>query len=216
MLTRVLLLVIGYGFGLIQTGYLLSKYVLHQDIRTQGSGNSGATNALRVFGLKVGLLTFAGDLLKSLIYCCVIKYALGSFFGEERELMMLYGGLGVVLGHCYPFYMNFKGGKGVSSTAGMILSYDLKISAILLTIFLVVVIAKRYVSLGSLCVVTFFFLLSLVFDAAKLHPIPASCRVETIVLILIFTALCYFAHRANIVRLLNGTENPISIGKEKK
>ena len=216
MLVRIVVLAIGYLFGLIQTGYLISNFVLHDDLRKQGSGNSGATNALRVFGVKVGLLVFAGDLLKALIYCLILKFACKGIFGDEAELMMFYGGLGVVLGHCYPFYMNFKGGKGVSSSSGMIIAYDLGISGILLATFIGLVAWKRYVSLGSLTVLSGFAVLAFLFHGLGIHPFPAGHTAECVVLILIFVALCFYAHRANIGRLLSGTENKISIGKKEE
>ena len=214
MLTRLIVVAIGYCFGLFQTGYLLSKYVLHEDIRTKGSGNSGATNALRVFGVKAGLITFLGDVLKALIYCLILKLGFGAQFGDQAEVIMLYGGLGVILGHSYPFYMNFKGGKGVASSAGVLFAYDWRLTVILLLIFVVIVYLTRYVSLGSLIAVGLLPVAALIFHALSWHVIPAAAFAETIILMLVLVALCTLAHRANIGRLKNGNENKISFKKK--
>ena len=217
-MTRVLVLLIGYAVGLFQTGFLISNFLLHDDIRQKGSGNSGATNAFRVFGAKVGLLVFAGDLLKALIYCLILKYAMAGVFGDKAELMMLYGGLGVVLGHCFPFYMGFKGGKGVASSTGMSLAYDPRITLLLVVIFVSVVAWKRFVSLGSLTVLALFPVVCLIFHAAGWHVILPSNMVESVILFLAFAALSFYLHRANLERLMNGTENKFQFhrGKEEK
>ena len=106
---RVICLVMGYVFGLFQTGYLYGK-MNHIDIRNYGSGNSGTTNALRVMGKKAGLIVFAGDFLKTVFACLAARII---FKGSpDTDLYVLYAGLGVVLGHNFPCYLNFKGGKG--------------------------------------------------------------------------------------------------------
>ena len=106
---RLICLAIGYVCGLFQTGYIVGE-MSHVDIRKKGSGNAGTTNALRVLGWKAGLLTFAGDVIK-----CVVAFLIVFFMyrgSDCRPLLTLYAGAGVTLGHNFPFYMNFKGGKG--------------------------------------------------------------------------------------------------------
>ena len=119
---RIICLAAGYLCGLFQTGYIYGK--LHGiDIRSYGSGNSGSTNALRVMGKKAGLTVFVGDFLKTVIPCFITRL----LFKDQPELMyvyMLYTGLGVILGHNFPFYLGFKGGKGIAATAGIIFSID--------------------------------------------------------------------------------------------
>ena len=110
---RVLCLVMGYVFGLFQTGYLYSRSK-HMDIRNYGSGNSGSTNVLRVMGKKAGLIVFLGDAGKMIAACLITRVLLRS----QPELLyvyLLYTGLGVILGHNFPFYMGFKGGKGIAA-----------------------------------------------------------------------------------------------------
>lgn len=214
MLARILVLLVGYVFGLFQTGYLLGR-AKHKDIRTEGSGNSGATNALRVFGLKAGLTVFAGDLLKAVICCLLIKYALADVFGDSALVMMLYGGIGVVLGHTYPFYLNFKGGKGIASTAGVILVFDWRIALICFAVFLAIVFTTEYVSLGSLTALTLFFVLEQVFMHFGWLAIPASALTEIEILSIVFVLMAFFSHRSNIVRLLHGNENKTKLIKKK-
>ena len=118
---RILCLLTGYVFGLFQTGYLYGK-MHHIDIRQYGSGNSGTTNALRVMGKKAGLLVFMGDFLKTVFACLLVRLVMKG--DPSVDLYVLYAGLGVVLGHNFPFYLHFKGGKGIASMAGILVSMD--------------------------------------------------------------------------------------------
>lgn len=114
---RLICLAVGYVCGLFQTGYLVGK-MNHIDIRKEGSGNSGTTNALRVLGWKAGIFTFLGDVLK-----CVAAYFIVRFMYRGSDclpLLVMYAGAGVTLGHNFPFYMNFKGGKGIAVMAGLV------------------------------------------------------------------------------------------------
>ena len=124
ILARFVCLVCGYLFGIIQTAYIYGR--LHGiDIRQHGSGNSGTTNALRVLGKKAGLIVFLGDLLKGVVACSLTHIILDMVnlpgVSDNKYLFVLYMGFGVVLGHNFPFYMQFKGGKGIAATSGMII-----------------------------------------------------------------------------------------------
>lgn len=194
-------LVIGYFFGCISSGYIVGK-IYHIDIRDKGSGNAGTTNVLRTLGKLPALLTFAGDLLKAIVPVLVIRLILDT--PVDWYLLCLYMGLGVVLGHNYPFYLKFKGGKGIAVTSAVILStaHPLLILAGLL-IFIVVVAITKYVSLGSLLVAWYIPANTIIFY--RENPL----FVHMIVVSLLFTAFAYFQHRQNIVRLLNGSENKL-------
>ena len=148
---RILCLLTGYVFGLFQTGYLYGK-MHHIDIRQYGSGNSGTTNALRVMGKKAGLLVFMGDFLKTVFACLLVRLVMKG--DPSVDLYVLYAGLGVVLGHNFPFYLHFKGGKGIASMAGILVSMDWRVTLVCASLFLGAVILTRYVSLGSILVVT--------------------------------------------------------------
>lgn len=210
---RILLLIIGYFIGNIETGYIFGK-IHKMDIRNYGSGNAGATNTLRVLGAKAGLVVFLGDFCKSLIPCLVVRF----IFRDNISLSyiyMLYMGLGVVLGHNFPFYLGFKGGKGVASTAGIIMALDIRIAVVCLIVFIITVAITRYVSLGSIFVM--FILIGMSHFLVKFSygfgegASPMEFRLLTAAVGL----LSIFMHRANIKRLLGGTENKIGKKVEK-
>ena len=158
---RIICLIAGYLCGLLQSGYFYGK--THKiDIRKYGSGNSGTTNALRVMGPKAGAVVFFGDFLKSLLPCLAVRLV----FQNQPEMiyvLILYTGFGVILGHNYPFYLQFKGGKGIAATAGLIMATDLRMTLLCLTSFILIVLITRYVSLGSLVVATIFLIWMCVF-----------------------------------------------------
>lgn len=204
---RILLLIIGYFIGNIETGYIFGK-LNKMDIRNYGSGNAGATNTLRVLGPKAGLIVFFGDFCKSLIPCLVVRY----IFRDNVSLSyvyMLYIGLGVVLGHNFPFYLGFKGGKGVASTAGIIMALDYRIAFVCLAIFILIVAITRYVSLASIVVMIIFIGMSHMLVKTNYGFTDGSSSMEFRLLIVIIGFLSIFMHRANIKRLLSGTENKI-------
>ena len=118
ILARIICLVGGYFFGIIQTSYIYGK--LHGiDIREYGSGNAGTTNALRVLGKKAGAVVFLGDLFKSVVACSITHIIMNALGIENVYLFVIYTAAGVVLGHNFPFYMQFKGGKGIAATSGI-------------------------------------------------------------------------------------------------
>lgn len=204
---RILLLIIGYFIGNIETGYIFGK-LNKMDIRNYGSGNAGATNTLRVLGPKAGLIVFLGDFCKSLIPCLLVRL----IFRDNVSLSyvyMLYIGLGVVLGHNFPFYLGFKGGKGVASTAGIIVALDIRIAAVCLAVFILIVAITRFVSLASIFVMIIFIGMSHMLVKTNYGFIDGSSPMEFRLLIVIIGFLSIFMHRANIKRLLNGTENKI-------
>lgn len=216
IIARIMCLVIGYFFGLFQTAYIYGK--MHGiDIREHGSGNSGTTNALRVLGKKAGLIVFLGDLLKATAACVIARIVGTLYFPDIVYPMILLAGLGVVIGHNFPFYMNFRGGKGIAATAGVILGLlDYRIILICLVAFLLCVIITRYVSLGSLIVVTLFLVSFIVLGMNGMISNPATgaaCSgkelVESYIVIFLFAALAFYRHKANIVRLVQGNENKV-------
>ena len=214
-MVRVACLLIGYVCGLFQTAYIYGR-INGIDIREHGSGNSGTTNALRVLGKKAGLIVFAGDILKILGagFLVTVLFNQGDFFGDRAALYKLYAGLGAVLGHNFPFYLNFKGGKGIAVTSGLILMMDWRITILCLIAFALTVGLTRYVSLGSL-VITALFMISWIFlgQTGRLALTPAHLP-ESYVLVFLIVAMAYWRHRANIKRLIAGTESKIGQKKE--
>ena len=208
---RIICLLIGYAFGLFQTGYIVGKFK-HIDIRKQGSGNAGSTNAVRVMGWKAGIVTFAGDVLK-----CVAAVLLARYLYRETDMALLlgmYAGLGATFGHNLPFYLKFKGGKGIAVLAGLVVSTGLWLVPIPLSAFLIAVIFTRYVSLGSLLAATMFFLEMLLFGMKGDLPVPAQYLPELYFLVGVIMLLAWIRHRENIKRLLAGEEN--RFGSKKK
>ncbi len=194
-------LAIGYLMGCFQTAYILAKSVKHIDIREHGSGNAGSTNALRVMGWKFGIMTFAGDLLKALLAVLI------GWLVFRSQLAGLYAGLGVVLGHNWPVFLKFKGGKGIASTLGLMIAFDWRIGLIAWAITAIVILKTKYVSVGSLLLITMFPI-----GIAVLYP----GNVQALAISLFLMVLGFYRHRANIQRLIQGNENKFGQKKTEK
>lgn len=210
---RIICLAAGYVFGLIQTGYLYGR-INRIDIRNYGSGNSGTTNALRVLGKKAGVIVFFGDFLKAFLPCLAVRL----LFRDRPEidyLLILYTGLGVILGHNYPFYLNFKGGKGIAATAGLLVSLDFGLTLAALVVFILLVALTRFVSLGSLAVATLFFIWLAVVGSQGGYGLAGQRLPEFYIIAAIICLQAFWRHRANIIRLIKGKENKISFSKNK-
>jgi len=211
---RIICLFAGYLFGLLQSGYFYGK--AHKiDIRNYGSGNSGTTNALRVMGAKAGAVVFLGDFLKSLLPCLMIRVLFRSQ-PEMVYLLILYTGFGVILGHNYPFYLNFKGGKGIAATAGLIVATDLRMMLFCLVAFILIVAFTRYVSLGSLVVATIFLIWLFLFGRIGAYGLDQRLLPEFYIVTALISGQAFWRHRANIGRLVRGRENKISFKSGKK
>ena len=208
MLPRIASLIIGYLFGIIQTAYIYGK-MKGIDIREHGSGNAGTTNALRVLGKKAGAVVFAGDFLKCFVVIFLVKFIFKNMAADILPLIGLYAATGCILGHNFPVQLGFRGGKGIACTAGLLAAFDIRIGIIALITFLVIVIATRYVSLGSIIIVTEFALFTVIFGQMGLYHMAQAPLVEMYVLAVFLAVMAIYRHRANIVRLLNGTENRI-------
>lgn len=212
-MSRMICLVIGYALGLIQTGYLYGK-AHNIDVREHGSGNAGATNTLRTLGWKAGAVTFLGDLCKAMLAILIAWLLFRDKYPESVKVLQMYAGLGAVLGHNYPFYMKFKGGKGIACTSGFILACFWQIAPVCLALFILVVALTRYVSLGSILVVLTFFLQLVVFVETGLISVSDQCKTEVYILGAVFTLLALWKHRENIKRLLAGKENKFGMSKK--
>lgn len=210
-MSRIICLAAGYLFGLFQTGYLYGR-LHHVDIRTKGSGNSGSTNVLRVMGVKAGAVVFLGDFLKTLIPCLIVKAVFGGQ-SETASLMVLYTALGVILGHNYPFYMGFKGGKGIAAMAGLIAAMDIRVMVMCLAAFILIVAVTRFVSLGSLAVAVIFLASMVFFGQRGDYGVGSQYLNEFYIVAACISGLAFWRHRANIIRLAHGEENKIGSKK---
>ena len=197
-----LLVIASYLLGAIPTGVVLAALMGKQDIRTAGSGNIGATNATRLLGKKFGACTFLGDMLKGFIP------VLAASMLTPSSAIAAACGLAAFLGHLYPIYLRFKGGKGVATACGVMLALE-PISVIcLLIIFIAVASMSRFISLASLSS-AFMLPLLLLAISNLVRPVPPA----VILLGFVMACLVFIKHRANIQRLLQGTENRIGTKK---
>lgn len=212
---RIICIIIGYIFGLFQTGYLYGR-LNHVDIREYGSGNAGTTNAMRVLGKKAGIITYVGDCFKALFASILIYFLFKNETSQYLFILKIYGGLGVVLGHNFPFYMGFKGGKGIAASSGVILGLgDLKLTLIALCTFVIVTSVSKYVSVGSLTMMAGFVIEFIIFNQMKILGmrnniyLQGTLKNESYLLVFCISALAFYKHRANIKRLLDGNERKI-------
>lgn len=194
----IICILFGYLFGCFSTGFFIGK-LNKVDIRQYGSKSSGTTNALRTLGPKAGALTLLGDILKAIIAILLVRYIFFSNY-EYVSLLTLYTGLGVVLGHNYPVWLSFKGGKGIAATGGAMLAFDPLIVSVALPIFVISIALTRYVSVGSLLVAITFPIWIVFRNPGELH---------MLIIALVYTILAFIKHRSNIKRLLTGTENKL-------
>ena len=215
ILARILCLVGGYCFGLIQTSYIYGK--LHGiDIRQHGSGNAGTTNALRVLGKKAGMVVFLGDLIKSVAACTLTHIIMNILGIDNVYLYVIYAAAGVVLGHNFPFYMQFKGGKGIAATSGIAIGLlDWRIALVELVLFVLCVAITKYVSVGSICLVIGLLVSYTIFVyTGSFNFVSDSKKLESCIVLALIAILGIIRHSANIKRLINGTENKLSLGKK--
>ena len=197
---RVICILLCYGIGCLQSAYLVGR-ISNVDLRQYGSGNLGTTNALRVLGKKAGAITFVCDILKS-----VVGFLLCKMLFKEIELAGLYGCVGVILGHDFPFYLNFKGGKGIACMIGLVLCLSMTtwyLPTFAFGIGIICIATTRYVSLGSM-------------SFAVMIPIvlfKVGFPLEGTLIAISLAALALYQHRANIARLLAGNENKLGAKK---
>ena len=212
---RLLCLICGYVFGLLQTSYIYGR-MNGIDIREHGSGNAGTTNALRVLGKKAGLVVFIGDLFKAVFCILIVRTIMNNIDPNNVNVYILYAGFGVILGHNFPFYLKFKGGKVIAATAGIILGFfDPIIIISCLLAFTLIVLFTRYVSVGSIVILLIFFFEYMIFSLNGKYSFDLNdthsykCMIESIVIVGVIAAMGIFRHRANIKRLINHEENKI-------
>lgn len=197
MLIYLIIIIIAYLLGNISTSYIVAKRIAGVDIRTQGSGNAGSTNVLRTLGKKAGALTFVGDVLKGLIAVLIAKLIANGMHIDQNICAYL-AVVAVVLGHNYPVFLGFKGGKGVATSLGSMLGMNPFVALVCLGFFIIIVAITKYVSLGSIL-------------GIGLSPIIMlmNNNLKGALVALFLTILVAITHKENIKRLLNGTERKI-------
>ena len=190
----IFLIILSYLIGCFSSAYLIGKVFKKIDIRTYGSGNAGATNAVRVMGKKLGVLTFLLDFFKGFIAVFIGYWILGYNGG-------LIAAICVVVGHDFPIFLGFKGGKGIATTIGVMAVLHFPAALVSVIIGLIVGVVSRYVSLGSIV----FLIINPVMNAIIIKEFNPNLLLTTIVLALVGL----FRHKSNIQRLINGNENKI-------
>ncbi len=213
-MVRILCLAIGYAFGLFQTSYIIGRKN-GIDIREHGSGNAGTTNMMRTLGRKAGLMTFAGDCLKCIFAILLVKALFGRNHEDILPLLTFYAAAGVILGHNFPFYLGFRGGKGIAATAGLVLAFDPIMAVLGIITFFSIFFLTHYVSLGSLLVYVGIMIEVVVLGQMGHFHMSQMHLNEMYILVFCLAALAFWEHRANIGRLLNGTERKTYLSKKK-
>jgi glycerol-3-phosphate acyltransferase PlsY len=188
-LKEVLVVILCYFIGAIPFSYLSAQFLAHTDVRARGSGNVGATNVYRTSGAWAGLLALTGDLLKG-VFTAWLGFTLGG------PVLAAICSLAAIIGHCYPVYLKFRGGKAVATAGGIIFYLMPKVGFILLLLFITIIVLTRYVSLASIAAA-----ISFPFLAYLLH-YPWQYTILSVLMMLIVV----YRHRENISRLIEGTE----------
>lgn len=212
---RLICIIIGYVFGLFQTAFIYGK--MHGiDIREHGSGNAGTTNTLRVLGTKAGLIVLAGDIIKCILAIVISGAIFDASHPDEIYLLKLYAAAGAILGHNFPFYLKFKGGKGIAATAGLILAFHPAFIPMGVVLFFGAFLITHYVSLGSLLVYAGLMIEMVIAGQMGLFGAPQAILNEMYIITALLTILAYYKHRENIGRLIRGEERKTYLTKKNK
>lgn len=215
----ILIAIVSYLLGSLNFGVILSNHVKKDDVRNHGSGNAGTTNMLRNYGKGIALMTIIGDMLKVFIAIAVafliVRYS-PALLGNTGEISLQsldtnmfiksLAGFFCVLGHIFPCYFRFKGGKGVATAGGMVFAIDWRIALILLAVFIIIVAVTKYVSLGSIIMAILYPVFIFIFHSSIVLTVIAA----------VFTVVVIAAHKENIKKLIHHTESKIDFKSKKK
>ena len=214
MLAYIIVAIIAYLIGSINFSIIISKKMAGFDVREKGSGNAGTTNMLRSVGKKAAAITLVCDILKG-----VISIGLAIIIGNisknlDKELLLQIAGIAVVLGHTFPIFFGFKGGKGVATSLGVLLLSNWQIGLICLVFAIVLMALTKMVSLGSCAAAILFPVLTLFINEHYTVLTEGKNGNVYFVYSVILAIIVLYNHRENIKRILNGTENKLSFSKK--
>ena len=209
MATYIIIAVIAYLIGSINFSIILSKRMAGFDIREKGSGNAGTTNMLRAVGKKAAVITLICDILKGVVSILIAVLAGKIIKNLDNALLVQLAGIFVIIGHTFPIFFKFKGGKGIATSLGVLLMTNWQIGLICLVFALVLIALTRMVSVGSIAAGILFPVLVAFIDQNYIVP-TSNSNWSYLVFSIIIALLVIFNHRANVQRILNGTENKIS------
>ena len=215
MIVYIIIAVIAYLIGSINFSVILSKKMAGFDVREKGSGNAGTTNMLRSVGKKAAVITLFCDILKGVV-SIVIAIIVGNIAKNlDRELLLQIAGIAVVLGHTFPIFFGFKGGKGVATSLGVLLMSNWQIGLICLVFALVLMALTRMVSLGSCAAAVLFPVLTLFINQHYTVLTDGKSGRVYFIYSVILAIIVLYNHRSNIKRILSGTENKLSFKNTK-
>ena len=210
MATYIIVAVLAYAIGSINFSVLISRKMAGFDVREKGSGNAGTTNVLRAVGLKAAIITLICDVLKGVI-AVLIAFWIGNMSQTaDKALLIQIAGILVVVGHTFPIFFEFRGGKGIATALGVLLVTNWKIGLICLVFAVILIAITRMVSVGSMSAAVLFPVLTLFIGD---NFIVTQVGIKYFIYSLILASFVIFNHRENIKRIMNGTENKISFKK---
>lgn len=209
MVFNIVVAIIAYLIGSINFSVIFSKKMAGFDVREKGSGNAGTTNMLRSVGKKAAAITLICDILKGVVAILIAMFVAWAFKVENAALLVQIAGIAVVLGHTFPIFFGFKGGKGVATSLGILIMSNWQIGLICLVFGVVLIALTRMVSLGSCAAAVLFPVLTLFINEHYIVSQGSSYLIFSIIL----AVIVLFNHRSNIKRILSGKENKISFKK---
>lgn len=213
MLAYIIIAIIAYLIGSVNFSIIISKKMAGFDVREKGSGNAGTTNMLRSVGKKAAAITLVCDILKGVISICIAIIIGNIAKNLDRELLLQIAGIAVVIGHTFPVFFGFKGGKGVATSLGVLLMSNWQIGLICLVFALVLMALTRMVSLGSCGAAVLFPVLTLFINEHYTVLTEGKNGNVYFIYSVILAIIVLYNHRENIKRILSGTENKISFKK---
>ena len=209
MVFDIVIAIIAYLIGSINFSVIISKKMAGFDVREKGSGNAGTTNMLRSVGKKGAAITLVCDILKGVVAILIAMFIGWAFKVENQSLLVQIAGIAVVIGHTFPIFFGFKGGKGVATSLGILIMTNWQIGLICLVFGVVLIALTRMVSLGSCSSAVLFPVLTLFISENYIVSQGSGYFIYSVILAIIVL----FNHRSNIKRILTGTENKISFKK---
>ena len=211
MATYIVVAILAYLLGSISFSVIISKKMAGFDVREKGSGNAGSTNVLRTVGKKAAIITLICDILKGVVAILIALLAGRIIQGLDNALLLQIAGVFVILGHTFPVFFKFKGGKGIATSLGVLLIINWQIGLICLVFALILMILTRRVSIGSIAAAILFPVLVLFIN--QNYIVAESTNWSYLIFSIIVALFVIFNHRSNIKRILNGTESKISLKK---
>ena len=213
MVAYIIMAILAYAIGSVNFSVIISKKMAGFDVREKGSGNAGSTNVLRTVGKKAAAITLVCDILKGVV-SVLIALLVGKIAGDSANsaIVVEIAALAVVIGHTFPIFFGFRGGKGVATSLGVILIVNWKIGLICLVFALALMALTRMVSLGSISAAVLFAVLTIFIRDSYIGGIDFDF--SFIIFGILLAALVIFNHRSNLKRIINGTENKLSFKKK--